>query len=556
MRDACVVYTGLLDYSNMHLLQTRTPRFVICNLFNGEEQNYYPSDFHSYGITDLVIVNCDYETRPIDDIKNDISIAHSYEAYGVYLDNVSAFPDVIQKSYLSDICDYVRTLNMISCGAVKQATFDDWLIEMPQLSPVVFDYLMCQETYDGEDISYQQLSYMGRIMLTTESMSSPLDAEHARDLGQVAKNGGVTYYYATESYAALPSWFSTYMEYLPNTNTWWVDTPRNETAGGWIGWKYHDDVLYDITTSNSVYNVGYRCVKQASFPQDIVSDRYESVFYTSFFKFEIPNLENLGTPVSTRLYLQWYFADYQDTNPPTTQIDLYYRSGTKDISYFPWSTLSERDYSDGNYTLIGSYASVPDTKYLIDSSGNFWYEYDVTAAYADCVSKGLGFIGFRLSTNDIKPSNWDWDNRPTSFDQTCWAACLGGATPQWSYMPFDFEGMNHASPWLQIAYDGTLVQEKPGELPVEGSTTIEGNIECVAADCKAKFAAVGTYAGSVWITWDGGASWDKIYEVPSENKVSSIYIDKKFNFKDYPTNSVSWMSSNTRAKITGGEGSI
>ena len=97
---------------------------------------------------------------------------------------------------------------------------------------------------------------------------------------------------------------------------WWVDPPRNVTAGGWCSYSQHDDEINGfIERSNREYPVGFTCVKLGgTFPPP----EYDSFSFHSMFQFSFPTQAS-GTMTYAKLHLRVTGAEMQGwgITPPT-----------------------------------------------------------------------------------------------------------------------------------------------------------------------------------------------------------------------------------------------
>lgn len=330
------------------------------------------------------------------------------------------------------------------------------------------------------------------------------------------------------------------------TTVWWMDPPRNFEAGGYITHSKHDDEE-TIDTENQSYYCGFKCVRQWYLP--FLSDHYESYSYHSFFKFQIPTTS--GTVQSAYLTMMVGNAgNIMNVNPVYMDVDVYYKP-YKDVmpppasNPFPWDTLDEWDYSPAQWTYIDHWEDMYDmwADYMI--YGPYWLPMlEVTSGLQVAIGNSCEWFGVRVSPNYDAPLDWDWDERPTAYDQECWIGFYGACTPAWSSTPTGHPySHSHPTPWLKITYDTGEEQEVPGEpyTPPGGSYPASGVVNCVAADAKAKSAIAGTSAGGLWYVWSGGGEWDKIFEVDSE--VTAVYIDYLRNLLDYPNEAIAWFGT-------------
>lgn len=324
------------------------------------------------------------------------------------------------------------------------------------------------------------------------------------------------------------------------TEVWWVDPPRNHEAGGWMSHKYHDDEVDTVHIQNTHYYSGFCCQKQWFFPLDLVSDHYECWAYHFFTKFRIPTTTS-GTFESAELYLMLGGASLRLTPPPTDlDIDIYYKSAFQ-LATFPWFTLDEGDYASATWTQNPN---------SIENVNQIWADFAdsfsqpvwltpvvVTSGVQEALDEGWDWAAFRLVPSYLTPHDYDWDNRPTDYDQLCWLSFYGAVNPHWVAAPLGFpDAYVSPCPWLKITYSGGDTQYVPGEDVV---TSGEGSaVNCVAADPKAKMAIAGTNGGNLWHVWSGGGLWDKI--IDGDEAITAVWMDYIRNFQDYPYDEIAW----------------
>jgi photosystem II stability/assembly factor-like uncharacterized protein len=325
------------------------------------------------------------------------------------------------------------------------------------------------------------------------------------------------------------------------TEVWWVDAPKNYKAGGYLTFKEHEHDVDEVFTDNNSYYSGFWCTKQWFFPLDLISDHYECLSYHFFLKFKVPTTTS-GTLESADLFLRLGNAGMvMNVNPIYMDIDIYYRN-VYNSSEFPWAVLDENDFPSGSWKKNDH--SIEDfynmwADFLID--GPHWLDpVDVTAGVQKAIDEGWEWIAFCFTPNYPTPLDWDWDDRPTSYDQKMWVGFFGAVTPYVVESPPGFPtSYASACPWLRITYSGGSSQYIPGEDVTEEG---EGSpITCIAADQKSKTAIVGCESGSIWYTWSGGKEWDKMYE--ADDPISALYMDPIRNFLDYPYDEISYFGT-------------
>jgi len=335
------------------------------------------------------------------------------------------------------------------------------------------------------------------------------------------------------------------------TEVWWIDPPRSWTAGGYMIYEEHDaQISDDIYIHNNRYFVGFQCQKEWFFPLDLVSDHYESYSYHSYVQFHLPTTAS-GTLTGAELYLMVGVVDillnisasYQD-------IDIYYKN-VMDYLDFPWDTLSENDWDDGTWTKNPT--SIEDMMSLYGDflvEGPHWITpIDVTSGIALAIGYGWDRTAFMLTPNYRKPFDWDYDNRPTPYDQKIMAGFYGAVNPYWVASPTGFpESACSPCPWLKLTYSGGTTQYVPGEDVVPNPVSGEGSsadvhINCIAADPKAKMAIAGTESGNLWYCWSGGGVWDKM--IDGDEPITAVWMDYIRNFQDYPYDEIAWYGTSS-----------
>lgn len=129
-------------------------------------------------------------------------------ATGVFLDEVSNYPNAASKSYITSIYNQCQTNGLkliLNCGL---SNFDSWLMGKG-------DFLMSDEVYDGtRSPTVSESPYANRLLVVAQGITS---AANAATISQGAQSNGFGYSYACLSYTSLPSWLGNYMALITQT---------------------------------------------------------------------------------------------------------------------------------------------------------------------------------------------------------------------------------------------------------------------------------------------------------------------------------------------------
>jgi len=314
-----------------------------------------------------------------------------------------------------------------------------------------------------------------------------------------------------------------------------------------MSYKYHDAVVDTVYIHNNHYYSGFQCVKQWQFPLDLISDHYECWAYHFFTKFKVP-IATSGVFQSAELYLMLGGAEMVLDDPTVynvMDIDVYYKS-VYDTDTFPWQVLDEGDYAAPTWTQNpNSIENFYSMWGLFVVGGPYWVDpVTVTVGVQKAIDEGWEWIAFRLSPSYVAPPDYNWDVRPTTFDQRATLAFYGPVNSYWTTAPPGFPDSECSPcPWLKITYSGGDPQYVPGEdvttNPVSGEgSTGEAIVNCVAADPKAKMAIAGTETGNLWHCWSGGGVWNKVLD--GDEPITAVWMDSIRNFQDYPYSEIAW----------------
>ncbi|MDP3879417.1 MAG: putative Ig domain-containing protein [Dehalococcoidales bacterium] len=129
---------------------------------------------------------------------------------GVFIDEISSFPDEKGKAYLKELTDLAHSFGLITWGNVGVNNFDPWFFTKGG-----FDLMHSSENWHGQDLSKVQLDWGYRISVT--GFSPGYTAQDAFNLTVNAWQKGLAYSYITDSslgYYDLPAWLEEYAELL------------------------------------------------------------------------------------------------------------------------------------------------------------------------------------------------------------------------------------------------------------------------------------------------------------------------------------------------------
>ncbi len=129
---------------------------------------------------------------------------------GVFIDECSAFPSEISRTYLKTLTDLAHSYGLITWGNVGQAEFDTWFFTKGG-----FDLMQSNEDWYGQNLSQVQHDWGNWISVA--GLKPGCTAQDAFNLTVKAWQQGLAYCYITDSgYTAIPSWLDDYASLLQN----------------------------------------------------------------------------------------------------------------------------------------------------------------------------------------------------------------------------------------------------------------------------------------------------------------------------------------------------
>lgn len=314
------------------------------------------------------------------------------------------------------------------------------------------------------------------------------------------------------------------------SNVVWVDPVVNRS--GTIKHEEHSqDMVVGVNTDNFL-SCGFYCVRN-NFTW-LMSDRYEATNHQGFVEFSIHDTVNPITTATLYMYLSSValieaknLLDYVDVQVwTTTDVGVHY----------PWADLAARDYPMTVWTLVGTLGNIRSSK---GTTG--WAHIDVTTAINAAIAAGLDSFAVRLTPSHLYPSDWNYNNAPsvgsTSINEVCAATFYGSRYPiQTSVLP----GTYGADTNIMLIYPRPYLKLEYGTTP---SVVTPSNITAITADSKAKLCLAGTVGGSLWKIAKAPSGWSALKVHYFDEQITSLCIDPRRNFKDYPDTPLVWLGT-------------
>ena len=285
----------------------------------------------------------------------------------------------------------------------------------------------------------------------------------------------------------------------------WQDPPKNITAGGLLTTRSHEGTV-SVDTHNSTYFCGFKCEK-------VGSDYNESVYYQTFTRFMMPFPVISGITYAgiTFRVPNAKFYMYPDESMLGHPIHVYTYAGEA----FPY-VLTEDDASMDDWNFVGAWENIYDIATTIDSTGPYWLQmFDVTSGFIAASNNGYPYFAVRLRpfyTEHYVYNYYEYPGYDKESRVHLYGSCIG--TAAWCESPPGFPSTTPSGipvPWLKIVCDE--------EQWVPGEDNLVESITCISSDYKSKAALIGTNKGGLWVTWNYGANWAKIYETVASGVV-------------------------------------
>jgi hypothetical protein len=185
------------------------PEFLVDNSPAGPEKGDADVvEYEAAGIKYFEYLDGGYEGTVQRTIPNDlqsnlnyITAAANTGAYGIFLDEVSDYPNAVSLNYLQQIYDKAHSLGLKVVFNTGEA---NWSSELMKYC----DYMNSSETWEDDHLTKSQNEYGNRVWLETQGVT---DAPEAVKLTENAWEAGIEAEYACNEYTALPDWLDNYV---------------------------------------------------------------------------------------------------------------------------------------------------------------------------------------------------------------------------------------------------------------------------------------------------------------------------------------------------------
>ena len=121
-------------------------------------------------------------------------------AYGIFLDEVSANPDIASLTYLQQIYNEAHSLGIKVVFNTGVSSWSDSLMNY-------CDYMNSSEIWQNNTLTKSQKKYGNRVWLETQGVTN---ANTAANLTETAWDNGISAEYACNEYITLPDWLDSY----------------------------------------------------------------------------------------------------------------------------------------------------------------------------------------------------------------------------------------------------------------------------------------------------------------------------------------------------------
>lgn len=127
---------------------------------------------------------------------------------GIFLDEISAYPDRFSKEYMKEVNSFAHNLGLLTWGNVGIDWFDPWLLNEGGL-----DLIHCTEHWQGGNINPLQKEWGKRISVS--GFARHYTSKNAVKLTREAWKKGLAFCYINNTeYMSLAPWFAEYADML------------------------------------------------------------------------------------------------------------------------------------------------------------------------------------------------------------------------------------------------------------------------------------------------------------------------------------------------------
>lgn len=207
-----MIYYGLNNNGVNQAIINAHPKYLVDNSPIGPQNG--DANIREYmlaGIKYFEYLDGGYEGTVSRSIPNDLqsnlnylTAAENAGAYGIFLDEVSSFPDAASFSYLQQISKTAHTLGL-------KVVFNTGVSSWSEQLMTYCDYMNSSETWQHNTLTKIQKKYRNRVWLETQGVTDPTTAAN---LTKTAWDEGIVAEYACNEYITLPDWLESYISQI------------------------------------------------------------------------------------------------------------------------------------------------------------------------------------------------------------------------------------------------------------------------------------------------------------------------------------------------------
>jgi hypothetical protein len=212
-----LIYYGTNSNTTDQSIIDANPEYLVNNSPAGPwGGNADISKFTSAGIKYFDYIDGGYEGTVSQAIPNDLQSNLNYidaiaeaGAYGVFIDEVSAFPSSAALNYLKQLADRAHSLGLEVVFNVGVDSWSDSLMDY-------CDFINSSEIWNNASLTPSQTKWASRTWFLTQDVN---DATTAANLTKAAWSKGIKAIYVCSSYVALPTWLASYIAQIASSST-------------------------------------------------------------------------------------------------------------------------------------------------------------------------------------------------------------------------------------------------------------------------------------------------------------------------------------------------
>jgi hypothetical protein len=331
-----LIYYGQNSNTTDTSIINANPEFLVNNSPAGPWQgNADINKFMSAGIKYFEYIDGGYEGTVSRAIPNDLQSNLNYidaiakaGAYGVFVDEVSAFPSTAALNYLKQLADRAHSLGL---KVVFNAGVDSWSDSLMDFC----DFINSSEVWNNAPLTASQTKWQSRTWLLTQGVN---DATTAATLTNAALTKGINAQYACNSYMALPTWLASYVTLIKSYSSPAPPAPTTVSANtnGTVASK-------PVTTGASKEYAFYLKVTSTTVTGITAGQQVWCAATTTDF----PNLLKVGATVTGNLDHSsgWWILKKATTVTPTPAPTVVLGNTIGTVASKPVTTGASKEYA-------------------------------------------------------------------------------------------------------------------------------------------------------------------------------------------------------------------